>query len=276
MGGSGRPRLVLPRSESSKLASCSDSTFEASPRSGRIRDRQRQHAEEAFRELQRELEDINENRRTGGGPQSFYSSLGMGIDEEAAKKWMEKAFDLASEFNGDFTATSKEREANDEFLRKSRKWAEQLLRSTAAAASETETKGDSSSPLSKDKDGNSEDGEPVTETPTLENTSDEETFRVSVDLPGVEKNDVDVTVEDDFLIVRGTRRRRRRLFPGVDDDEPKPAVVTRKYSKKIAFVESEVDIDQMEATFENGVLVISAPRKKEEQPNENKRQIPIV
>merc|ERR1739845_273129 len=79
---------------------------------------------------------------------------------------------------------------------------------------------------------------------------------------GVEKNDVDVTVEDDFLIVRGTRRRRRRLFPGVDDDEPKPAVVTRKYRKKIAFVESEVDIDQMEATFENGVLVISAPKRR--------------
>lgn len=267
-GGGGGPRLVVPRTESSQLFSLCDSTFEASPRSGKIRDRQRQHAEEAFRELQRELEGINEKRTsTGGGPQQPF---GTGVDKEAAKKWMKKAFDLASEFNGDFTPTSKEREANDELLRKSRKWAEQLMHSTDVL-SDTDTETDTESYVDKNGD------KLVTETPKLENASDEETFRVSVDLPGVEKVDVDVTVEDEFLIVRGTRRRRRRLFPGVDDDEPKPATVTRKYQKKIAFVESEVDIDQMEATFENGVLVISAPKKKDDPPpNEPKRRIPIV
>merc|ERR1712124_175958 len=203
------------------------------------------------------------------------------VDKEAAKKWVDKAFDLASEFNGDFAPNSKERQANDEILRKSRKWAEQFMSSTADVLSETET-AETEGEHSTNKNGDDEgfDWEPVTETPKMENTSDEDTFRVALDLPGVEKVDVDVTVEDEFLIVKGTRRRRRRLFPGVDDEEPKeegPAMVTRKYSKKIAFVESEADMDQMEATFENGVLVVSAPKKKEEPPPEEpKRRIPIV
>merc|ERR1719158_398411 len=157
------------------------------------------------------------------------------------------------------------------------------MSSTADVLSETETtdtktEGESSSSSSSKTDGDFDWG-PVTETPKMENASDEDTFRIAVDLPGVEKVDVDVTVEDEFLIVKGTRRRRRRLFPGVDDEEPNegPAKVTRKYSKKIAFVESEVDMDQMEATFENGVLVVSAPKKKEDPPPEEpKRRIPIV
>merc|ERR1712224_478203 len=136
-------------------------------------------------------------------------TFGSPVDKEAAKKWVDKAFDLASEFNGDFAPNSKERQANDEILRKSRKWAEQFMSSTADVLSE-KTEGESSSSSSKtDSDF---DWEPVTETPKMENASDEDTFRVAVDLPGVEKVDVDVTVEDEFLIVKGTRRRRRRLF----------------------------------------------------------------
>merc|ERR1712224_916721 len=224
-------------------------------------------------------------KRMTRGPQ-FYSTFGSmpPVDKEAAKKWVDKAFDLACEFNGDFAPNSKERQANDEILRKSRKWAEQFMSSTADVLSETtetDTKTEGESSSSSSKTDSDFDWEPVTETPKMENASDEDTFRVAVDLPGVEKVDVDVTVEDEFLIVKGTRRRRRRLFPGVDDEEPKdkegPTKVTRKYSKKIAFVESEVDMDQMEATFENGVLVVSAPKKKEEPPPEEpKRRIPIV
>merc|ERR1712232_1488380 len=136
--------------------------------------------------------------------------------------------------------------------------AEQFMQSAdvLSETTETDTKTEGESSSSSSKTDGDFDWEPVTETPKMENASDEDTFRVAVDLPGVEKVDVDVTVEEEFLIVRGTRRRRRRLFPGVDDEEPKPVAVTRKYEKKIAFVESEVDIDRMEATFENGVLVI--------------------
>merc|ERR1712232_328133 len=124
--------------------------------------------------------------------------------------------------------------------------------------------------------------------PNLENTSDENTFRVAVDLPGVEKEDVEVTVEDDFLVVRGTRynrQTRNRRFTdaaaGITHagEEPStPKTPTRKYEKKIAFVESEVEIEDMEASFENGVLVVSAPKKKVEPPpsDDVKRRIPIA
>jgi len=219
------------------------------------------------------------------------------IDGDAAKKWIEKAFEVASEFNGDFATTPKERDANEEFLRKSRKWAEQILESTTTDTdtNESETKKEedttssSSESTAADKadisDG--ESNEVAIETPNLENTSDEDTFRVAIDLPGVEKGDVDVIVEDDFLVVRGTRysrQKRNRRFTdaaagNADAGEEVPsATPTRKYEKKIAFVESEVEIDGMEASFENGVLVVSAPKKKEEPPakDDEKRRIPIA
>merc|ERR1712224_709271 len=152
-------------------------------------------------------------KRMTRGPQ-FYSTFGSmpPVDKEAAKKWVDKAFDLASEFNGDFAPNSKERQANDEILRKSRKWAEQFMQSAdvLSETTETDTKTEGESSSSSSKTDGDFDWEPVTETPKMENASDEDTFRVAVDLPGVEKVDVDVTVEDEFLIVKGTRSRRRR------------------------------------------------------------------
>jgi len=222
----------------------------------------------------------------------------MPIDGDAAEKWIEKAFDVASEFNGDFATTPKERDANEEFLRKSRKWAEQILESTTTNTDtdvndEKEEGASSSSPQSAGKTkisdvSSDKNSEVAVEIPNLENTSDEDTFRVAIDLPGVEKEDVDVTVEDDFLVVRGTRynRRNRRFTDAAagnvgEEQQELPATAstpTRKYEKKIAFVESEVEIEDMEASFENGVLVVSAPKKKEEPPpkDEAKRRIPIA
>merc|ERR1712232_854578 len=110
--------------------------------------------------------------------------------------------------------------------------------------------------------GDGNDKEPLTVTPYAENASDDETFRVAVDLPGVQRDDVEVSVQDDFLVVEAKRQRG-----GGKEIE---------YSKKIAFVESEVDVERMEATYDNGVLVISAPKKKKDEAIETKRRIPIV
>merc|ERR1711959_208831 len=129
---------------------------------------------------------------------------------------------------------------------------------TAAKSSEEET--------SNKNDQGEENNKPkvVTVNPFVEYTGDDETFRVAVDLPGVQKDSIEVTVEDDsgLLVVEATRS-------SLGSKE-------RKYLKKIDFGFDEVDTEQMEAKYDNGVLVVSAPKKKEEEKPETKRRIPIA
>merc|ERR1712238_293106 len=98
------------------------------------------------------------------------------------------------------------------------------------------------------------------ETANSENRSNEEMFQVAVDLPGVDRTDVNVTLDGDFLVIEATRN------PGSGRQ------TMRRYIKRIAVVENEVDIDKMKASLNNGVLVVSAPKIK---VTEIKRKIPF-
>merc|ERR1739848_806914 len=100
----------------------------------------------------------------------------------------------------------------------------------------------------------------VSETPDMENGSDDKKFLVAIDLPGVKRADVEISVEDDFLILCAKR------------DAGNDGSRVRTYTKKIALPENQIDVDKLEATMKNGVLVITAPKHK---PSEKRRKIPI-
>merc|ERR1712138_239470 len=124
--------------------------------------------------------------------------------------------------------------------------------------------GESSEEGSQASNQNDQDeNKPITVNPYAEYTGDDETFRVAVDLPGVQKDSIEVTVDDEtgLLVVEATRSLGSK---------------ERKYLKKIDFGFDEVDAEQMEASYDNGVLVVSAPKKKEEEKPETKRRIPIA
>jgi len=271
-GGGGGLRIALPRIDgiSCQLGSCTESDFEAAtPRSGSSSNGQRRRdADEAFRELRRELDEDAKKWR-GRKLMYFGNNAGDADAREAARKWVEKSFDLASELNSDFAYSPKKRDANEKILRKYRKWAEVMYSDYGDEADEAKAEGANTETVDdlpsnkkdeEDNDGGNDDKEPLTVTPYAENASDDETFRVAVDLPGVERDDVDVSAQDDFLVVEAKRQRGGKEI---------------KYSKKIACAESEVYVERMEATYDNGVLVISAPKKKDEAI-ETKRRIPIV
>jgi HSP20 family protein len=256
--------------------------FASSPRN-RIR-KDCANANEAFRELRDEFGNNNNNRETTmdgqfewvvGGADPFEA-----IDKKTGKKWIEKAFDLASEFNNDFTAES-EKDATDEMLQISRDWVARMYYEDTEAAirdcdSTTESSSNhqpdhsvSSGTESEDRESASvpipdKPNEVVSETPNSETRSDEEIFRVSIDLPGVDRTDVDVTVVEDggdFLLIRAKR------------DTGSDGAPVRTYSKKITIPEKQqVDMDKLEASLKNGVLVVSAPKLK---PRVSERKIVI-
>ena len=183
---------------------------------------------------------------------------------------------MASEFNNDFTATLKERDTTNEFIQKSCDWVGRVYKDKDQENKATNDGQDSSSKqniflIPSKITSNNRDNLPTptpdkqrvfpTETANSENRSNEEMFQVAVDLPGVVRAAVDITIDGDFLVIEATRH------PGSNRQ------TTRKYIKRIAVVENEVDIDKMKASLNNGVLIVSAPKIK---VTEIKRKIPIT
>lgn len=259
------------------------SSFASSPRGERYRQRQ-ERVNEAFRELQKEMNDSygGGRRRKGNGsgrrsgdmfmmdmPPGFYQE----VDKEAVKKWVDKAFNLASEWNEDFSPTDQDREANKELLDKSRDWVDRLYNAqeevSAAGTTEADTEvntGDEAidKTTTNAEASNQDPQDPKLlkpETPYSENRSNDVMFQIAVDLPGVERSDIDISLQGDFMAIEAERR------PNEDGQSG------RKYMKKFVFIVEEVDVDQIDATLKNGILVVSAPKKQKEEEQPRKIEI---
>ncbi len=90
----------------------------------------------------------------------------------------------------------------------------------------------------------------------------EDTYEVTAELPGLKKDDVHVTLENNVLTLSGERKLK-------DEEETKDHHrVERRYG---AFFRSftlpnKVDTDKVEATFEDGVLQLTIPKTEEVKP----------
>lgn len=241
----------------------------------------------AFRELENEFATSGREAK-GRQPQFDWMALIDSLDEsnnpflstvdkKTAKKWIDKAFDFAFEFNEDFADAPGERDATEEFLQKSREWVGRLYEEDEEVEEEQETEGTKNrkddDSLSSDKSNPSVSGETkfsnqeqesgpqiVSETPASEDRSDRDVFLVSIDLPGVDRTNVDITLDGDFLLIRAKR------------DTESDGIPTRVYTSKLGFPENG-DMEKLEANLKNGVLIVSAPKQK---PIEGKRKIPVL
>lgn len=84
---------------------------------------------------------------------------------------------------------------------------------------------------------------------------------VSLDLPGMTEQDVEITVNDGHLVIRGERRSNapenaKLLFSNQSFGE---------FQRTLGFHDS-LDPDSVQAVMENGVLTITMSRRPELQP----------
>lgn len=105
--------------------------------------------------------------------------------------------------------------------------------------------------------------------PSLDVVDDGKALRVSVELPGMTDKDVNVTVDDRLLTIRGEKK---------EEKEKKDKNVFRSeraYGSFQRTIELPVDVDttKIEAKFKDGVLTIDLPKTKEAQ--ERVKQIPV-
>ena len=105
--------------------------------------------------------------------------------------------------------------------------------------------------------------------PAMDVVETEDAIRCSIELPGVDVDAIELTVEDKVLTISGERRHERaervkdggyRLF------ERRWGRFERRLS-----LPRGVDADQVQANYENGVLEIVLPKSEEAKP----RHIPV-
>ncbi|WP_290900173.1 Hsp20/alpha crystallin family protein [Ferroglobus sp.] len=86
-------------------------------------------------------------------------------------------------------------------------------------------------------------------------------FRIVVDLPGFNKEDINVYVENGDLVIKAERKEEK-------EEEGKNFIrKERKYGEVYRRVSlpSEVDIDKISAKYNNGVLEIIIPKVEKEK-----------
>eukprot|EP00980_Cylindrotheca_fusiformis_P006222 scaffold1328_cov108-Cylindrotheca_fusiformis.AAC.12 len=99
--------------------------------------------------------------------------------------------------------------------------------------------------------------------PRYELIDNDEKFQLSVDVPGVKADDIDVSLEDGYLTVTGQRL--------ASDDTSR---FTSKFSQTFS-LDAAVDVEKFSASLNDGVLVIMAP-KDFKRVEENVTKIPIM
>lgn len=90
--------------------------------------------------------------------------------------------------------------------------------------------------------------------PAYEMKDDESEIEISIDLPGVVREDIDITFEDGILNVNGSRKFGKK-------DEIKSVPFHRTFS-----LDATADVEKISANLDCGVLQIRIPRKLIEKP----------
>jgi HSP20 family protein len=99
--------------------------------------------------------------------------------------------------------------------------------------------------------------------PPLDVYESRDRFVVAVELPGIEPDDVEVSVEDSTLTIRG---QRELFYKDASDDGFRR--IERRYGQftRTLTLPATADAEKVEASFDKGVLTIEVPKREEAKP----------
>jgi HSP20 family protein len=95
-------------------------------------------------------------------------------------------------------------------------------------------------------------------------SEDENTLRITMELPGVDPNDVRLSLENNVLTIRGEKKQQ------VDDDNERVHRFERTYGmfERTFVLPNTVDSERIDARYENGVLLVTLPKAERAKPRE--------
>lgn len=106
-------------------------------------------------------------------------------------------------------------------------------------------------------------------TADLDVSEDDRAFYVSVELPGLDEDDVSVSLSDRLLTISGEKNAEK------ENKDKNTYRRERAYGsfRRTVEIPGDVDIDNIDAKFKKGVLSIELPKTKESQ--QKVRRIPV-
>ena len=93
-------------------------------------------------------------------------------------------------------------------------------------------------------------------------------YKLDAELPGFRKEDIHIDVENDCLIISVERKH--------EDEQNRPNFVKRERaygSSSRSFDVSGVEVDQITAAYQDGILTLTMPKKAEIKPVSRKLEI---
>lgn len=87
----------------------------------------------------------------------------------------------------------------------------------------------------------------------------EREIRVSVEMPGLKRDNIDIDIENNVLTIRGEKRDER-----TEGEEGKYHIAERRYGTfaRSFVLPRDVDAENIQARFEDGVLQVSIPKSE--------------
>ncbi|MCY4401505.1 MAG: Hsp20/alpha crystallin family protein [Candidatus Poribacteria bacterium] len=100
--------------------------------------------------------------------------------------------------------------------------------------------------------------------PTVDISESENTYEIHAELPGVTENDVNISVTDNLLTIKGEKQVQENT-----DDKNYHRVERRYGSFKRSFTLPRlVNTSEIKAGFNNGILSLTIPKAEEAKPKE--------
>ncbi|EDM23211.1 Hsp20/alpha crystallin family protein [Caminibacter mediatlanticus TB-2] len=95
-------------------------------------------------------------------------------------------------------------------------------------------------------------------TPAVNERVDEKGYYLEIDLPGVKKEDIDISVNDGVLVISGERKLEKK------EEKPNYTRIESFFGRfERAFkLPADADLDNIEAKYEDGVLKVFIPKKQ--------------
>ncbi|MEM7729743.1 MAG: Hsp20/alpha crystallin family protein [Pseudomonadota bacterium] len=105
--------------------------------------------------------------------------------------------------------------------------------------------------------------------PAIDHHETDGELRLSLELPGVKRDDVDVSIENGQIRISGEKKSRYQ-----QEEDGRSSTETRygRFQRVLPLPEG-VNEDAIEATFEDGVLELTLPKTEETQPQSRRIEI---
>ena len=102
--------------------------------------------------------------------------------------------------------------------------------------------------------------------PVVDVVEKEKEYQISAELPGLDEKDVEVSVADDMLTIKGEKKEEK------EEKAKNYYVSERSYGafQRSFQLPSGVDAEKIEAKFQKGVLTVTLPKTPEAQKKEKK------